>query len=89
METLVIILLSVIVGLLSYSVYTLYKKVMFFEDEFLKIEEGINSTIDMMTQIDIGGAFEADDEVGDVFNQMKRLVDNLGEYIYAEEKEKV
>jgi len=89
METLVIILLSVIVGLLSYSVYTLYKKVMFFEDEFLKIEEGINSTIDMMTRIDIGGAFEADDEVGDVFNEMKRLVDNLGEYIYAEEKEKV
>jgi len=42
-----------------------------------------------MTQIDIGGAFEADDEVGDVFNEMKRLVDNLGEYIYAEEKEKV
>lgn len=89
METFIIILLSVIVLSLSYSVYTLYKKIIFFEDEFLKIEQDITDTIELMRQIDIGGAFESDDEVGDVFNQMKRLVDNLGEYIYAEEKEKV
>ena len=38
METFIIILLSVIVLSLSYSVYTLYKKIIFFEDEFLKIK---------------------------------------------------
>ena len=89
MEIFIISLLSVITVLLSYSVYTLYKKVTFFEDEFLKIEEDLTTTIETMRKIDIGGAFESDDEVGDVFNQMKRVVDNLGEYIYAEKEEKI
>ena len=89
MELFIIILLSVTVLILSYSVYTLYRKIMFFEDEFLRIEEGINTAMETMRQVDIGGAFESDDEVGDVFNQMKRVVDNLGEYIYAEREEKI
>lgn len=86
MEWLVIFLLLVIVGILSFLCYNLYKKVVFFEDKIIEIQERFQVTIDIMRKIDLSGAFESDDEVGDVFSQMKGLIDNLGQYIYEEEE---
>jgi predicted oxidoreductase len=87
METVIIILLSLSTIVLGYTTLVLYKKILVFEDEFLKIETELNDTIEAMREIDIRGSFEADDEVGDVFNQMKDLIEYLGEYTY-DEKEK-
>lgn len=86
MEWVIIILLSLSTITLSYTTIVLYRKIMFFEDEFIRLENDINETIETMREIDIRGSFEADDEVGDVFNQMKQLVEYLGEYSYGEEK---
>lgn len=86
MEWIVISVLLLVVGILSFLCYNLYNKIIFFEDKIVDIQDRVQSTIDIMKQIDLRGAFESDDEVGDVFSQMKRLVDNLGQYIY-EEKE--
>jgi hypothetical protein len=41
----------------------------------------------MMRNIDLNGAFESDDEVGEVFRMMNTLTESLGEYIYGEETE--
>lgn len=80
----IIFILSVVVITLSFLCYNLYKKVVFFEDKIIEIQERIQDTISIMREIDLRGAFESDDEVGSVFSQMKRLVDNLGQYIYEE-----
>lgn len=86
MEWVIIILLSLSTITLAYTTIVLYKKIMFFEDEFIRLENNINETIETMREIDIRGSFEADDEVGDVFNQMKQLVEYLGEYSYGEKE---
>lgn len=87
MDLFIIILLSLSTVVLGYTTFVLYKKILVFEDEFLKIEKELNDTIQTMREIDIRGSFEADDEVGDVFNQMKDLIEYLGEYTY-DQKEK-
>ena len=87
MEWIVISVLLLIVGILSFLCYNLYNKIIFFEDKIVDIQDRVQSTIDIMRQIDLRGAFESDDEVGDVFSQMKRLIDNLGQYIYEEKEE--
>ena len=77
----IIFILSVVVITLSFLCYNLYKKVVFFEDKIIEIQERIQDTISIMREIDLRGAFESDDEVGSVFSQMKRLVDNLTVFI--------
>lgn len=87
MEWIVISVLILIVGVLSFLCYNLYKKVIFFEDKIVDIQDRVEITLNIMREIDLRGAFESDDEVGDVFSQMKRLLDNLGQYIYEEKEE--
>ena len=87
MEWIVISVLLLIVGVLSFLCYNLYKKVIFFEDKIVDIQDRVEITLNIMREIDLRGAFESDDEVGDVFSQMKRLIDNLGQYIYEEKEE--
>jgi len=65
----------------------LYKKVIFFEDKIADIQEQIRSAVNNMREIDLKGAFESDDEVGEVFRLMNVIVQSLGEYIYGEEAE--
>jgi hypothetical protein len=84
---LLIIFLSLLSVTLVFSVINLYRKVTFYEDMLVDIEQQITQSVDRMRQIDLNGAFEADDEVGVVFNQMKDIVDNLGEYIYEQTQE--
>lgn len=86
MSLVIIILLGLSTAVLGYTTFILYKKILVFEDEFLKIENELNDTIQAMREIDIRGSFEADDEVGDVFNQMKDLIEYLGEYTYDEKE---
>jgi predicted Holliday junction resolvase-like endonuclease len=81
------IILSLIIILLIYIIITLYRKVIVFEDKITDTEEQIKTTVQMMRNIDLNGAFESDDEVGEVFRMMNTLTESLGEYIYGEETE--
>lgn len=81
------IILSLIIILLIYIIITLYRKVIVFEDKIADTEEQIKTTVQMMRNIDLNGAFESDDEVGEVFRMMNTLTESLGEYIYGEETE--
>lgn len=82
-----VILLTIFVIILSYTSYNLYKKLLFFEDKFYQIENDIKLSIKYMKAIDLNGAFESDDEVGQVFDQMKNIVYSLEEILYEEKKE--
>jgi hypothetical protein len=86
MELLLITILFILCGLFIYSSINLYKKIIFYEDKIVDIQEKVTQTLETMRMIDLSGAFESDDEVGDVFNQMKNLIEDIGEFIYEEEK---
>tara|TARA_Y100000768_G_scaffold245846_1_gene186423 strand:- start:1162 stop:1425 length:264 start_codon:yes stop_codon:yes gene_type:complete len=53
------------------------------EDDLVGTINGVVTTItqanDKMKQADIRGSFESDDEVGSVFTELKRIVDELNE----------
>lgn len=82
-----VILLTIFVIILSYTSYNLYNKLLFFEDKIYEIENDIKLSIKYMKAIDLNGAFESDDEVGQVFDQMKNIVYSLEEILYEEKKE--
>ena len=86
MEILIGFLSILSMGLLFVSI-NLYRKVLFFEDRISDIQDNIEESIKTMQQIDINGSFEADDEVGETFQQLKRIVEQIGEYTYAETTE--
>lgn len=82
-----LILLLIFALILAYTSYNLYKKVTFYEDKFGDIQFNIQQTIQTMRAIDLNGAFESNDEVGQVFDQMKNMVYLLEELFYEEKKE--
>lgn len=80
--------LSLLSATLLFVSINLYRKVLFFEDRILDIQNQVDNTVKTMQQIDINGSFEADDEVGTTFQQLKSIVEQTEEYIYAETTEK-
>jgi ABC-type thiamine transport system substrate-binding protein len=82
-----IIIIAIIVVLILYGIITTIgllkglKKVELYESLFEDIKIKVNDTYIEMKDIDSLGAFEADDEVGVVFTNMKELVDELNNYI--------
>lgn len=80
--------LSLLSAILLFVSINLYRKVLFFEDRILDIQNQVDNTVKTMQQIDINGSFEADDEVGTTFQQLKSIVEQTEEYIYAETTEK-
>jgi hypothetical protein len=57
------------------------KKVELYEQVFQEMKEKSNKAYAEMKDIDELGAFEADDEVGDVFDEIKNIVEELDKYI--------
>ena len=73
---------------LSYAVYNLLLKQEQLEDWVEDYIDRINEVNTKIRQIDYKGYFEADDEVGQVFEQLKQEVQSLEELPEVEEKEK-
>lgn len=57
------------------------KKVEYYESTLINISNRISNTYTKMVEIDTLGAFEADDDVGIVFDELKTLVGELKNYI--------
>ena len=74
-------ILSVTFGITTltflYSTFNLYRKVDRLEQWVDATYLSITNTIDEMDKIDSTGHFEADDEVGVVFNQLKDTINKL------------
>ena len=73
---------------LSYAVYNLLLKQEQLEDWVEDYIDRINEVNRKIRQIDYKGYFEVDDEVGQVFEQMKNEVQSLEELTEVEDKEK-
>ena len=82
----VIVILSIIILVLSYMVWNLLKKSEVTEDELefsqTYIDLAYNSmknAYERMVRIDRLGSFEADDESGYIFGEIKSAMDELNE----------
>jgi uncharacterized protein (DUF885 family) len=94
MEIIIIILMS---GTLIYFIWralSLADTVADQEEYIKELEEmsqymynQIENSYNALNNIDSRGAFEADDETGTVFSQLKQVVTNLQEEFNAKEKE--
>ena len=73
---------------LSYAVYNLLIKQEQLEEWVEDYIDRINEVNTKIRQIDYKGYFEVDDEVGQVFEQLKQEVQSLEELTEVEEKEK-
>ena len=72
---------------LSYAVYNLLVKQEQLEEWVEDYIDRINEVNTKIRQIDYKGYFEVDDEVGQVFEQLKQEVQSLEELTEVEEKE--
>ena len=72
---------------LSYAVYNLLLKQEQLEDWVEDYIDRINEVNRKIRQIEYKGYFEVDDEVGQVFEQIKNEVQSLEELTEVEEKE--
>ena len=73
---------------LSYAVYNLLIKQEQLEEWVEDYIDRINEVNTKIRQIDYKGYFEVDDEVGQVFEQIKNEVQSLEELTEVEDKEK-
>ena len=67
-----------------YSSWNLMKKQEVTEDWLVALENRLSNIIKETKDIDDKGMFEADDEVGTIFEQIKETVNELNEFINEE-----
>jgi hypothetical protein len=72
-----VVLLSLFVGILSYACWNLLKKNEELEDAINVFYARTNATIRYMRFLDERQMFERDDEVGEVFNLLVETVEKL------------
>ena len=84
----IIVILVAFSGILSYITYNLLRKVEKYEDivrDQVSYLQNISNTIGESKQhlqnLDDKGVFQSDDEVGEFFNQMKAVQEQLNDYM--------
>ena len=75
---------EIILGLLvlteGYVIWNLFRKTELLETWVEDFTQTIQNVQSELEQIDSSGAFESDDEVGSIFNQIKITVDKLNQF---------
>jgi len=78
------ILLSIIVLMLGWTTFNLTRKTERLESWIEDYAQRIQETQRVLKEIDNKGTFEADDEIGVVFQSIKEAVDELNEITETE-----
>ena len=73
------ILLTLLVLILSWTTFNLTRKVERLETWIEDYAQRIQDTKQVLEEIDAKGSFEADDEIGVVFQSIKEAVDEINE----------
>lgn len=89
MWNIILIIVAVVIFVIYAIVVTIgmlkgMKKIELYENAFADIQEKSNKAYEEMKDVDILGAFEADDDVGAAFDAIKAIVDELNNYINTE-----
>lgn len=79
--TIIIIVLGIIIGILLYMIRNLLKQTEELDDMVIntrmETRNKVKDTLQKMKDMDLRGAFESDDEVGVVFNDIKTIIEDL------------
>ena len=78
------ILLSIIIITLSWTTFNLTRKVERLETWIEDYAQRIQDTQQVLKEIDSKGDFEADDEVGVIFQSIKETIDEINEITETE-----
>ena len=78
------ILLSIIILMLGWTTFNLTRKVERLETWIESYAQRIQDTQRVLKEIDSKGDFEADDEVGVIFQAIKEAIDELNEITQEE-----
>ena len=78
------IILSLFVIILSWTTFNLTRKVERLETWIESYAQRVIDTQDTLKEIDDKGSFEADDEIGVVFQSIKETIDELNEITQEE-----
>jgi len=73
------ILLSIVILVLGWTTFNLTRKVERLETWIEDYAQRVKDTQDVLKEIDDKGNFEADDEVGVIFQSIKETIDELNE----------
>ncbi len=76
---LVIFIIADVVG--CYVIWNLMKKTELLESWMEETSKMVQTTYDELQKIDSTGHFEADDEIGSIFDGIKLTIENLNDYI--------
>lgn len=83
MITLLIILLTLVIGVLTYLVINLSKKNSLYEQAIQGFYEDTSIVLHAMRVLDEKQMFETDDEVGFVFQQLTEILGTLRPLLYG------
>jgi len=80
------IVLGIIMLILGYTTWNILRKyeqstdtILDLEDKIIDTKNNINNAFEKMKELDRREMFETDDEVGQVFNQIKSTIENLNQ----------
>lgn len=73
--TALLIILSILIGIESYIIWNLLKKLEKLENILEDNTERYINIYNSLKEIDLKGAFESDDEVGSTFKDIKDLIE--------------
>ena len=71
----------IIICILFYVIWNISKKIDVYEAWIIAFQKTLESTLNNMKTLDKGGAFEADDEVGEIFRALKGELFVLSEFV--------
>ncbi|OUX54030.1 MAG: hypothetical protein CBE47_01760 [Pelagibacteraceae bacterium TMED287] len=74
------IILGVLLLIETYVIWNLIRKTELLETWVEDFTQTVQNVQTELQQIDSSGAFESDDEVGSIFNQIKTTVDELDKF---------
>ena len=80
------VLLLIIILAMVIPAMRLMKKVEFYENWISEFKRKVNCVYNGITEVDTLGAFEAEDETGFAFTEIKNLVEELNGFVTIEEE---
>ena len=81
----IITILVILLGTSGYVIWNLYRKLEHMESWVESFIVKVGETYNNMMDVDSKGHFEADDEVGSIFQGIKSIITELNESIEEEE----
>lgn len=79
-----VLIFLMILGIAGYAIWNLMRKLETYEDFIASLQTRLVTTLTVIKDIDSKGAFEADDEVGTAFQDIKDAILRIQEFLAPE-----